>query len=87
MVRWSDGDVVLVDPEVDLVPRLDPELVAHLLGNHDLPLRPDSVSHTAEYDSDGFRSIRSRQVVSDDARSSAFCTLPMAFRGSAPTTT
>jgi hypothetical protein len=49
MISWADRDVVVVEPEADLVARLDPELVTKLLRDDDLPLRPDSMSHTEQY--------------------------------------
>lgn len=45
--------MVTVTPEADLVARFDPQFVAQLLGDHDLTLRPDPVSHTPEYNSVG----------------------------------
>ena len=39
---------VIVDPEIDLVARFDAELVSQLLGDDDLPLGTDTVSHTSE---------------------------------------
>lgn len=48
-IRWPNRDVVVVTPEADLVSGLDAELVAELLGNDDLALRPDAVSHTNRY--------------------------------------
>ena len=36
MVGGADGDVVVVEPEVDLVAWFDAELVSHLLGDDDL---------------------------------------------------
>ncbi len=49
MFCGSDRDVVVVDPEVDLVAGFDPELVAELFGDDDLSLGSDPVSHTIEY--------------------------------------
>ena len=49
MVGGADGDVVVVEPEVDLVAWFDAELVSQLLGNDDLPLGADAVSHTGKY--------------------------------------
>ena len=45
--------MVVLAPEADLVTRLDPEFVSQLLGNDDLALRPDTMSHTDEYNSIG----------------------------------
>ena len=42
-------DMVIVQPEVDLVAWFDPELVSQLLGDDDLPLGPDAMSHTNQY--------------------------------------
>lgn len=47
--RRSHRDMIVVDPEADLVARLDPQLIAELLRNDDLAFRPDSMSHTTEY--------------------------------------
>jgi len=49
MVGGADGDVVIVEPEVDLVARFDAELVSQLLGDDDLPFGADAVSHTMKY--------------------------------------
>lgn len=49
MVGGADSNVVIVEPEVDLVAWFDPELVSQLLGNDDLPLGTNAVSHTTEY--------------------------------------
>lgn len=49
MLGTTNGDVVLVEPEVDLVAWFDPEPVPKLFGDDDLALRPDTVSHTAQY--------------------------------------
>ncbi len=38
-------------PEADLVPGLDTEFVAQILGNDYLPLGPDPMSHTSKYNS------------------------------------
>lgn len=46
MVGGADGDVVIVEPEVDLVTGFDTELVTELLGDDDLPLGAYAVSHT-----------------------------------------
>jgi hypothetical protein len=51
VARRADGDMVSVAPEADFVARLDPELVSEFLGDDDLSLRPDAVSHTCEDDS------------------------------------
>jgi len=45
----AEGDVVIVQPEVDLVTWFDAELVSQLLGYDDLPFGTDAVSHTAKY--------------------------------------
>lgn len=49
LTRRSDGDVVVMEPEADLVTRLDAKLVAQLLGDHDLALGADTMSHTYKY--------------------------------------
>jgi len=49
MVGGADGDVVIVEPEVDLVARFDAELVSQLLGDDDLSFGADAVSHTEKY--------------------------------------
>ncbi len=49
MFGGSNGDVVIVEPEIDLVAWFDAELVSQLLGDHDLPLGADAVSHTVKY--------------------------------------
>lgn len=36
----------LVESELDLVPGADPEPVAKIFGNHDLPFRSNPMSHT-----------------------------------------
>lgn len=41
--------MVIVTPEADLVARLDAELVTKFLRDDDLPLWPDPVSHTKQY--------------------------------------
>jgi hypothetical protein len=46
MTRRTDGDMVLVTPEADLVARLDAEFVTELFGDDDLTFGPDAVSHT-----------------------------------------
>lgn len=46
MVDGANGDVVVVEPEVDLVAWFDAELVAQLPGDDDLALSADAVSHT-----------------------------------------
>ena len=48
-MKGPHGDVVTVAPEHDLVPRFDAELVAQVLGDDDLPLRANLVSHTVKY--------------------------------------
>lgn len=49
MVSWADRDVVVVKPEADLVARFDAEFITKLLRDDDLSLRPDSMSHTYQY--------------------------------------
>ncbi len=41
--------MVAVEPEVHFVARLDAEFVAQFLRDHDLPLRPHTMSHTVQY--------------------------------------
>ena len=51
-LRPADGTyrhVIVMAPEVDLVAGFDAQLVAKLLWDHDLALRPDPMSHTVEY--------------------------------------
>ncbi|HVM54307.1 MAG TPA: hypothetical protein VM262_14030 [Acidimicrobiales bacterium] len=50
MFGGADGDVVFVEPEVDLVAWFDAELVSQLLRDDDLPFGTHAVSHTDEYD-------------------------------------
>jgi hypothetical protein len=38
--------MVVVTPETDFVPRFDAEFVPELLRDHNLPLGPDTMSHT-----------------------------------------
>lgn len=45
----AHGDVTVVEPEGDFVTRMDTQLVAELLRDDDLTFRPNSVSHTDEY--------------------------------------
>src|SRR5690606_14995455 len=45
----SDDDVVVFEPEVDLVAGLDAERLTQVLGDHDLSFGPHPVSHTAQY--------------------------------------
>ncbi len=47
----ADSHMVVVAPEVDLVTRFYPEFVSQFLGDHDLALRPNSMSHTYQYNS------------------------------------
>jgi hypothetical protein len=47
--RRSDGDVIVVEPEADLVARLNAELIAKFLRDDDLSFRPNSMCHTGEY--------------------------------------
>ncbi len=49
MIGGADSNVVIVEPEVDLVAWFDPELVSQLLGNDDLPLGTNAISHTTKY--------------------------------------
>ena len=49
MVRWPQGEMVVVAPEVDLVAWLDSKLVPELLRDDNLTLRADTVSHTVQY--------------------------------------
>lgn len=49
MVGGPKRDVVVVQPEVDLIAGFDAELVAELLGNDDLALRSHTASHTNKY--------------------------------------
>ena len=49
MVSPADRDVVVVEPETDLVARPDAELVTERLRDHDLAFRPHSMSHTVQY--------------------------------------
>ena len=49
MVGGPDGDMVVVEPEVDLVAWRDAELLSQFLGDHDLTLGTDAVSHTEQY--------------------------------------
>jgi hypothetical protein len=51
MVGGADGDVVFVEPEVDLVAWFDAELVSQLFGDDDLPFGADAMSHTIKYNS------------------------------------
>lgn len=47
----ANRDVIVIEPEADLVARLDAQLVTQLLRDGDLTFRSDSVSHTAQYNS------------------------------------
>ena len=49
MVGGSDGNVVIVEPEIDLVAWFDTELVSQLLGDDDLPFGTNPMSHTTKY--------------------------------------
>ena len=51
MFGGAEGDVVIVQPEVDLVAWFDPELVSQLFRDDDLPFGADAVSHTVKYNS------------------------------------
>lgn len=53
MFSETNGNVAVLEPEVDLVAGLDAECVAQFLGDHDLPLGSDAVSHTAQYNPAG----------------------------------
>ena len=44
-----DGDVVTIAPEHDFVSGFDAELVTQVLGDDDLPLWANLVSHTKQY--------------------------------------
>lgn len=47
--RRPHGYMVSVPPEGDLVAGFDAEFVSQGLGNHDLPLGADTMSHTTKY--------------------------------------
>lgn len=47
--------MVVFAPEADFVARLDAERVAKVLGDDDLALGSDTVSHTGEYNQHGIR--------------------------------
>ena len=47
--RRTDCDMIVVEPEADLVARVETQLVPELLRDHDLTLRSNSMSHTQEY--------------------------------------
>jgi len=47
----ADRDVVVVEPEVDLVAGFDAELVSQFLWDDDLALGTHAVSHTDQYNS------------------------------------
>lgn len=49
MVGGADGDVVVVEPEVDLVAWFDAELVAQVFGDYHLAFGAHAVSHTTQY--------------------------------------
>ncbi len=49
MTGRANGHMIVVAPEADLVTGLDAQFVPQLLGDHDLPLRSDTVSHTHKY--------------------------------------
>ncbi|GAC1377721.1 MAG: hypothetical protein NVSMB4_07270 [Acidimicrobiales bacterium] len=49
MVSGPDGDVIIVEPEVDLVARLDAQLISKFLGDDDLTFWADAMSHTDKY--------------------------------------
>ena len=51
MFGGADGDVVVVEPEVDLVAWFDAEQIAEILGDDNLSLCPDAVGHTVKYNS------------------------------------
>lgn len=51
MARRANRHMVVVAPEADLVARLDPEFVTQLLGDDDLTLGSDTMSHTGKYNS------------------------------------
>ena len=50
MFGRTDGDVVIVEPEVDLVAWFDAELVSQLLRNDNLAFGAHAMSHTTQYD-------------------------------------
>lgn len=47
--RRAHGDVIVVEPEGDFVTWMDSQLVAQVLRDDNLPLRPNSMSHTIKY--------------------------------------
>ncbi len=49
MLCRPDRDVIVVEPEADLVPGLYPELITELLGDDHLSLGTHPVSHTSKY--------------------------------------
>ena len=49
MFGRANGDVIIVEPEVDVVAWFDAELVSQLLWDDDLSFGTDAVSHTVEY--------------------------------------
>jgi len=49
MTGRSNRYMIVVAPEADLVTRLDPKFVSQLLGDDDLPLGSDTMSHTCQY--------------------------------------
>lgn len=57
MVGGADGDVVVVEPEVDLVARFDAEVVSQFLGDDDLPFGAHAVSHTVKYNYENWPAI------------------------------
>lgn len=57
MTGRANRHMILVAPEADLVTRLDPKLVSQLLGDDDLSLRPNTMSHTVEYNHSSDRRI------------------------------
>ena len=81
MVGGADGDVVVVEPEVDLVARLDAQLVSQLLGDDDLPLGTDTVSHTEEYNLRERPASPQHQGCSQRAARAPATTLPPATNG------
>lgn len=48
MLGGADDHVVIVEPEADLVAWFDAEVVSQLLGNDNLPVGSDTVSHTGQ---------------------------------------
>ena len=49
MLRGANRDVVLVQPEVDLIAWFDAQLIAQLLGDDNLAFSANAMSHTSKY--------------------------------------